>query len=103
MRRPIGIAASSARGRFGDVVEGVKRDDWRKQGMSALMRHDGLPAGVRLTVDDEQHRAERGKTVEGVEKPLAGGVVRREGENWKPGFDDRGRAVQDFSGENASA
>ena len=98
MRRLVGIAAAPARGRFGDAVERMERDDRRQQRMPAVKRDHGLPARVLLAIDDERRCAERGETVESVEKPLAGGVRGREGENRKSRLDDPRRPVQHFGG-----
>ena len=58
MRRLLGIAAAPARGRFGDLIEGVQSDDRREQRMPAVERDDGLPARVRRAIDEERRRAE---------------------------------------------
>jgi hypothetical protein len=58
MRRLVGIAAAPARGRFGDLVEGVQSGDRREHGMPAVEGDDGVPPRVRLAVDHERRRAE---------------------------------------------
>src|SRR5271165_6804882 len=98
MRRLVGIAAAPARGRFGDLVEGVQSDDRREHGMPAVGGDYGLPARVRLAIDEERRRAERGETVDGLEEPLTGGVRGREGENRKSRPDDPRRPVQHLGG-----
>ena len=98
MGRPVGIAASPARRRFGEPVEGVQSDDRRQQRMPAVHGDDGLPTRVRLAIDDERRGAERGETVDGLEKPLPGGVRGREGENRKSRPNDPRRPVQHLGG-----
>jgi hypothetical protein len=83
MGRLVGVAAASARGRFRDAVEGVKRHDRGQKGVAAVKRDHCRPALVRLDVDDERRRAERGEAVERVKEPRTSGVGGREGEDWK--------------------
>ena len=84
MRRSVGIAAAAARRRLGEAIESVQSDDRREQRMPTVRGDDGLPLRMLLAIDYKRRRAERGETVDGLEKPSAGRVGRRESENRKP-------------------
>ena len=53
---------------------------------------------MRLDVDDERRRAERGETVDRIEEAFARGVGGRETQHRKPRPDDAGRSMQNFGG-----